>query len=171
MSGFAIVVAADAAWGIGKEGDLAWNLPGDMAWFRKVTTGADPRGARNNVVMGRKTWDTIPDRFRPLARRHNVIVSRNRALDVGAESTLVHSLKEALEVPCSGERFVIGGGMLYAEALKHPDCEVLYITHVEGDFDCDTRMPEPGPGFVVEHEEEPVSESGITYRITTWRRR
>lgn len=171
MKGFAIVVAADAAWGIGKEGDLAWNLPGDMAWFRQVTTGDDPVDARNSVIMGRKTWDTIPERFRPLARRHNVVVSRNRALDVGPEATLAHSLEEALAIPCVGERFVIGGGMLYAEALQHPDCEVLYITQVEGDFGCDTQMPAPGDEFVVEHVEEPVTESGITYQITTWKRR
>jgi dihydrofolate reductase len=171
LKGFAIVVAADAAWGIGKAGDLAWNLPGDMAWFRQVTTGEDPGNARNSVIMGRKTWDTIPERFRPLARRHNVVVSRNRELEVGPEATLVHSLEDALEVPCTGVRFVIGGGMLYADALEHPECEVLYITQVEADFDCDTHMPDPGDRFVLAESQEPVTESGITYRITTWTRR
>ena len=169
--GFAIVVAADAAWGIGKGGDLAWNLPGDMAWFRDVTTGEAAQSARNTVIMGRKTWDTIPARFRPLPRRNNVIVSRNRALDVGPNATLVHSLEEALEVPCEGERFVIGGATLYDAALQHPDCEVLHITQVEGDFQCDTRMNAPGPEFAIESAQEPVTESGITYQITTWKRR
>lgn len=170
MKGFALVVAADSCWGIGKDGDLAWSLPGDMAWFRRVTTGEAPEQAQNNVIMGRKTWETIPDRFRPLARRHNVVVSRNRALELDGNATLVHSLEEALSVPCAGDRFVIGGGTLYTAALEHPDCEVLYITHVEGDFHCDTRMPEPGPAFAVTHREDPRTESDITYRITTWRR-
>ncbi len=171
MKSFAIVVATDDAWGIGKDGDLAWNLPGDMAWFREVTTGSDPENARNTVIMGRKTWETIPDRFRPLAGRDNIVVSRNRELDVGQEARLVHSFEEALAVPVAGKCFVIGGGTLYAEALEHPDCRVLYITQVEGDFECDTQMPVPSAEFVLKQVQQPVTESGITYQITTWKRR
>lgn len=171
MKDFAIVVAADDAWGIGKDGDLAWNLPGDMAWFRQVTLGSDPENVPNTVIMGRKTWDTIPDNFRPLARRNNIVVSRNRALEIGEGATLVHSFEEALAVPAVGKRFVIGGGSLYAEALEHPDCRVLYITQVEGDFDCDTQMPVPRADFVIKQIQQPVTESGITYQITTWKRR
>jgi dihydrofolate reductase len=170
VSGFAIVVAADDAWGIGLDGDLPWHLPGDMAWFREVTTGDDPASARNTVIMGRKTWDTIPARFRPLPQRHNVVVSRNRALELEGDAVLAHSLDEALAIATDGERFVIGGGMLYAEALRHPRCERLYVTHVEGEFGCDTTMPAPGPEFVRSQAEEARSESGVTYRITTYGR-
>jgi dihydrofolate reductase len=170
VSGFSIVVAADDAWGIGREGDLPWHLPGDMAWFREVTTGEDPAAARNTVIMGRKTWDTIPARFRPLPNRRNVVVSRNRSLVLEGDAEVAHSLDEALDIATDGEQFVIGGGMLYAEALSHPRCERLFITHVEGNFGCDTTIPAPSPEFVCSHAADAVTQSGVTYRITTYER-
>ncbi|MEC9071661.1 MAG: dihydrofolate reductase, partial [Myxococcota bacterium] len=90
MRSFAIVVAADEGWGIGKDGDLAWHLPGDMRWFREITTGKRTDDVLNTVIMGRKTWDSIPPRFRPLPDRHNVVVSRNRNLVLPDGTSLVH---------------------------------------------------------------------------------
>ena len=170
MRPFSIIVAADEAWGIGRDADLPWHLKGDMAWFKSVTTGEDPQGARNTVIMGRKTWDTIPARYQPLPDRDNVVVSRNRALDLGGKATLAHSLEEALDRPCAGERFVIGGGMLYAAALEHPQCDRLYITRVDGDHGCDTQMPQPSDAFELVEAQPPVTEPGGSYVITTWRR-
>ena len=96
MRSFAAVVAADEEWGIGRDGDLAWRLPGDMRWFRELTIGKPPEGVQNTVIMGRKTWDSIPPRYRPLPGRHNVVVSRNPELSLPEGVTLVHSLDEGL---------------------------------------------------------------------------
>ena len=69
---FALVVAMDQQRGIGRDGDLAWRLPEDLKWFRAVTVGAGGQ----SVIMGRKTWDSIPDRFRPLPERENWVLTR-----------------------------------------------------------------------------------------------
>lgn len=134
--GFSLVVAMDRERGIGRDGDLAWRLPPDMKWFRKVTVG----DGGQSVIMGRRTWDSIPDAFRPLPGRQNIVLSRSElaGLPEGAEPavSLEHALQQA-----HGPRFVIGGGMIYAEALEHPLCRRIYLTEVLGSFACDTFLP------------------------------
>lgn len=75
--GFSIVVAACRNNGIGKDGKLPWSLPGDMAQFKRVTSQTVDQTKQNAVIMGRLTWNSIPDKFRPLPKRLNVILSRN----------------------------------------------------------------------------------------------
>lgn len=102
MRAFTIVVAATAGTlGIGKEGKLPWSLPEDMAHFKRVTTTTKGGGnAVNAVIMGRKTWQSIPERFRPLRDRLNVVLSRNPAareqLNIPASVRVCGSLQEAL---------------------------------------------------------------------------
>lgn len=76
MRRFSVIVAAAPNRGIGRGGELPWRLPGDMAFFKKTTTAASSDALRNAVIMGRKTWDSIPAKFRPLGARLNVIVTR-----------------------------------------------------------------------------------------------
>lgn len=76
MSPLTIIVAATRANGIGKNGGLPWRLPKEMAYFAQVTSSA-PEGSTNAVLMGRNTWESIPDRFRPLRRRVNAVISHN----------------------------------------------------------------------------------------------
>jgi dihydrofolate reductase len=71
---FSIVVAAAANSGIGRAGQLPWRLPGDLAFFKRVTSQVTGAG-RNAVIMGRKTWDSIPSKFRPLPGRLNIVIS------------------------------------------------------------------------------------------------
>ncbi len=105
LRAFTIVVAATAnTLGIGKEGKLPWNLPEDMAHFKKITTtttsASSSSNAVNAVIMGRKTWQSIPERFRPLRDRLNVVLSRNPAareqLNIPASVRVCGSLQEAL---------------------------------------------------------------------------
>ena len=170
MRSFAAVVAADEEWGIGKDGDLAWHLPGDMRWFRDLTTGNPADGGQNTVIMGRKTWDSIPPRFRPLPGRHNVVVSRNTALSLPEGVTLVHSLDEGLRRASDGDVFVIGGGQLYAEALGRSDCDVVYLTAVQGRFQCDTFLPDPTTWYAPVHRSSMMSDEGVSYQVVTYRR-
>ena len=143
MRTFAVVVAADDDLGIGRDGDLAWHLPGDMRWFRVLTTGERTDGVQNTVIMGRKTWDSIPRRFQPLPGRHNVVVSRNRNLELPDGVDLVHSLEAALSLEVDGDVFVVGGGELYREAMVRSECQTVYLTRVRGSFGCDTFIPDP----------------------------
>ncbi len=124
-------VARDGA--IGRAGTMPWHLPQDLAHFKRTTLGCP-------VVMGRKTWESLPPRFRPLPGRRNVVVTRNAAWQAdGAEAA--SSLDAALERLREAERvFVIGGGELYAQAL--PRADGLVLTEVDTDVpDADTHFP------------------------------
>ncbi len=155
------LVAAVARGGvIGRDGDLPWRLPEDMAHFREVTLG-------HPVVMGRKTWESLPDRFRPLPGRLNVVVTRNPEWHAdGADR--VGSLEEALTVLDGAERVsVIGGGEIFAAAL--PLADELLLTEIELDVDGDTFFP-PWSGFVETAREEHVSGDGTPFAFVTYRR-
>jgi dihydrofolate reductase len=116
---------------IGADGAMPWHLPEDLAHFRSVTRG----GA---VIMGRRTWDSLPERFRPLPGRKNVVITRQRGW--AAEGTSVaHSLEDALALT-EGDLWVIGGAEIYALALAYAD--VLEVTEIDTDIAGDTYAPE-----------------------------
>ena len=125
---------------IGHANDLLWKLPEDMAFFKRTTMG-------HPVIMGRKTWDSIPARFRPLMGRTNIVVTRQP--DWHADGALVaHGVEQALELalesiaasPHGRRAFVIGGAELYAQALPHAD--ELVLTEIDRDYAGDARFPE-----------------------------
>jgi dihydrofolate reductase/thymidylate synthase len=142
---FSIVVAADEAGGIGKNGQLPWRLTGDMAYFKKLTGEPPAPGLQNAVIMGRKTWDSIPARFRPLPDRLNVVISRNAALALPPDVIRAESLDRALALvdstPGAGSTFVIGGGEIFRHAINHPDLGSVHLTCVHATLDCDTFFP------------------------------
>ncbi|HEX6243645.1 MAG TPA: dihydrofolate reductase [Polyangiales bacterium] len=172
--GFSVIVAADEALGIGREGKLPWHLPGDMAFYKRTTSEA-PAGKQNAVIMGRKTYASIPPQFRPLKNRLNVVLTRQRdqAFDPGVEQ--VDSLDAALRVARArhdvAKLFVIGGGELYREALVHPDCSELLLTRVHARFDCDTHLAQFEHAFERTHADGPHQDDGISYTFETYRRR
>ena len=111
---------------IGKGGALPWRLPEDLALFRRVTSG-------HPVIMGRKTWESLPARFRPLPGRRNIVLSRDPGFAAdGAEA--VRSLAEATEAASHCEQaWIIGGAAVYAEAVALAD--VLVVTDVDVDVE------------------------------------
>ena len=170
---FDIVVAADEGHGIGKDGDLPWKLPGDTKFLKRITSEA-PEGRRNAVLMGRKTWESIPDKYRPLKKRLNAVVTRQRDYTVPAGVVCEHSVEDALKTIGAHDdvarTFVLGGGEIYKIAIALSACERVYLTRVEGRFPCDARFPELGEAFSLEHESERHEENGIGYRFQTWLR-
>ncbi len=131
------IVAAVARNGcIGKDGGVPWHLPEDMRRYRAVTMG-------KVVVMGRKTWESIPEKFRPLVGRTNVVVTRqaNYPLPDGVERR--PSLAAALAAHAGEEVVINGGGDLYAQAMAGAD--VLDLTLVDRDVDGDTFFPPIDP--------------------------
>lgn len=183
---FIVIVAATAgSLGIGKNGTLPWKLAADMAYFKRVTTTTTP-GKVNAVIMGRKTWQSIPERFRPLNGRKNVVLSRNPAareeLLLPDGVLLAHSLSEALlilEGPPHGNGvdkiFVIGGGSVYAEAMVSELCEKVFVTSVkseDGRFDdCDVHFPVLAPEtFNLVHKSEMQEEAGIKFSFEEYHR-
>jgi dihydrofolate reductase len=120
-----LIVACTSEGGIGNGGELPWRIPGDMAYFKRITTDQEPAGAGgrlNAVVMGRKTWESIPAKFRPLPNRVNVVLSRNpAALDLPAGVLRAASIEDALAAVDNradiDQCFVIGGAEVYKQAL------------------------------------------------------
>lgn len=123
--------------GIGRNNDLMWHLPADMKFFRETTTG-------HIVVMGRKNWDSIPEKFRPLPNRENVVLTRNEQF-TAENTTVFHSLESCLN-RFGGEEekivFIIGGGEIYRQAIALDCVDEMYITHVDAVYGADTFFPE-----------------------------
>ncbi|HRQ41184.1 MAG TPA: dihydrofolate reductase [Chloroflexota bacterium] len=127
-----LIVAMDHNRLIGANNGLPWRLPDDMGWFVEQTMGKP-------VIMGRKTYDSIPARFKPLHGRHNIIITRNRHYHAEG-CTVVHSFPAALAAAAEPPEVMIGGGaQIYAEAL--PLAHRLYLTLIDGEFSGDSYFP------------------------------
>ncbi|MEM9490794.1 MAG: dihydrofolate reductase, partial [Myxococcota bacterium] len=173
---FDIVVAADSELGIGRAGTIPWRLPSDMAHFRELTRTVPPGapdGAVNAVIMGRVTWESIPERFRPLRGRINVILSRRATVDRPDGVLHAPDLDRAVELLATrtvARVFVIGGAEVYAEVLARPECRTVYLTRVTGRFGCD-RFLAALPGDFRRHEVLGRGrDDGVAYAIEVWRR-
>ena len=123
---------------IGAGGRLPWHLPEDLRLFRELTTGS-------TVVMGRRTWESLPERFRPLPGRRNVVLTTDRSWTADG-ATRAGGVGEVLAEGGGGDLWVIGGGRVYAAFLPHADRAV--VTDVDTDVDGDTWAPELGREWV-----------------------
>lgn len=131
MSRITLVAAVARDGAIGRDNALLWRIPEDMARFKAVTAGKP-------VVMGRKTWDSLPAKFRPLPGRRNLVVSRSATALPGAE--VFDSLEAALAACTEPEVCVIGGAEIYALAL--PQADKLALTEVDAVFpEADRHFP------------------------------
>jgi dihydrofolate reductase len=116
---------------IGHGNELLWRLPEDARWFRAQTLGCP-------VVMGRKTWDSLPERFRPLPGRLNLVITRQPGWQAPG-AVVASSLDAALAAAQAAKVFVIGGAEVYAAAL--PRADELVLTEIDADFDGDAKFP------------------------------
>ncbi len=173
MKSFSIVVAIDEKNGIGKEGSLAWKLSADLKHFKELTSKAS-EGKQNAVIMGRKTWDFLPAKFKPLPGRLNVVLSHNPSVQLSAGVLLFSNLDNALKGVSSNSTvdkvFVIGGAQIYTQALGHPSCQKLFVTHIKGDFHCDTFLHLLPTVFKKIEESSWVSEGSIQYRFCQYQK-
>ncbi len=120
---------------IGKDNDLVWNLPDDMAFFKNKTIG-------HHVIMGRKNYYSIPEKWRPLPGRPNIVITRQPNLFLPGV-TVVNSIPEAIEIAKStedNEAFIIGGGEIFRQSMDIVD--KIYFTDVKAEFEGDTYFPE-----------------------------
>ncbi|USN58772.1 MAG: dihydrofolate reductase [Candidatus Peribacteria bacterium] len=177
---FSMILAVDDHNGLGRNNDLAWKLKAEMKYFKETTTNTKDLGKLNAVVMGRRTWESIPAKFRPLPNRINCILSRS----LNSESTdsqiddfvlyfqsLDHCLKELQKKDNIEEIFIIGGGQLYNSVLRDPRLKTIYITRVHGDHHCDVFFDGVPDDFTLETESEAQEENGVTFRFQVWKRK
>lgn len=138
-----LIVAATGKMGIGRGGTLPWTgLKREMAYFARVTKRASP-GNTNALIMGRKTWESIPPKFRPLKDRTNIVITRTSGLTAqgGNVTSSVEEAIEAVEKTEVTRAFVIGGAQIYKAALERKETKRILLTRVLSDFECDTFFP------------------------------
>lgn len=175
---FYVIAACCRNNGIGKDNTLPWRLKNELAYFNRMTTEPPEPGHKNIVIMGRKTWSSIPPKYRPLSGRSNVVLSRTVATIEDRDSVdhIFSSLFDALEGLSEkrnkGQVWIVGGQSVYEEALKMKECKRIYLTRIDHDFDCDTFFPNIDEELYKQksipdahHEED-----GIKYEYTLWER-
>ena len=180
---FSVIAAKlDKPNGIGVNGGLPWTLPSDLHMFQKLTAEKrfiDNAPRKNAVVMGRKTWESLPMKKRPLPNRINVVISSSLTSAKVPESVHVFAtLNKALDclqrdLYCA-DIFVIGGARLYQEAIHHPCCETLYLTNITciriDPPVCDTFFPEIPKEYTLTGTPKQWEDSEYQLELQVWKR-
>ena len=146
---------------IGKDNGLPWHLPEDLAHFKRTTLGCP-------VIMGRKTWDSLPPKFRPLPGRANIVLSRDGEWSAeGAQHAT--SVKGAMALCDPGsDAWVIGGAQIYAQAL--PLATSVVVTEIARPYEGDAFAPELGPEWVQARREPHTALNGLLFAFVTYTR-
>ena len=146
---------------IGRNNTLPWHLPEDMAHFKRTTLGCP-------VIMGRKTWDSLPPRFRPLPGRLNLVLTRQA--DWQAPGALrAHSLSQACSLcPLQSDAWVIGGAELFAQAL--PLASTAVVTEIDAVYEGDVFAPALGPQWRETARARQVSATGLPFSFVTYQK-
>lgn len=178
MLPFSIIVVMDKNRGIGSKGQLPWHLPADLKHFKEITSTTQSKTKKNAVIMGRKTWDSLPSKFKPLPERINLVLSRDPDLYLPQGVFKVNDLYKALQLleeKRNGEEiesaFVIGGEQIFKLALMHPACEKIYATHIASSFPCDVFFPAFSETFQKIQMEDPQKENNIEFYFTQYTRK
>ena len=148
---------------IGKDHTMPWHLPEDLAHFKSTTLGCP-------VIMGRKTWDSLPEKFRPLPGRLNVVMTRQTQWSAGVSSeslVVVHTLEDAIQACAPAPlAWVMGGAELYAQAL--PLATSAVVTEIEADFEGDAFAPPLGSEWEEVSRQRHTSRTGLNFSFVTY---
>ncbi len=136
-----IIVATDKNNGIGKNGKMPWHFKKELKYFANITRKTKDLSKQNMVIMGRTTWESLPEKFKPLPDRKNVILSRNSKISAKVE--IANSFKNAINIADENieKIFIIGGATVYEQAINLPNLDGIYITKIQKIYDCDTFFP------------------------------
>jgi dihydrofolate reductase len=159
---FHLIYARAANGVIGRNGTLPWHLPEDLAHFKRTTLGCP-------VIMGRRTWDSLPEKFRPLPGRTNIVITRDPSWQIDGVLRA-----DSLEQACSfcvgdSDAWVIGGAQIYAQAL--PLATSVVVTEIHRDFEGDAYAPELGAEWQEATREAHVAASGLPFAFVSYTRR
>ena len=162
MTRLNLIYARAANGVIGRGNALPWHLPEDLAHFKRTTLGSP-------VIMGRKTWDSLPARFRPLPGRQNIVLTRDPdwqaagALRAGSVADAVAACGDAPEV------WVIGGAEVYQQALAH--AARVVVTEIAQSFEGDAFAPTLGPEWIETARESHTAANGLPFAFVTFEKR
>ena len=145
---------------IGSAGTMPWHVPEDLAYFSEQTRGSA-------VIMGRRTWESFPAKFRPLPGRRNIVITRDGSFSAAGGETCA-SLEEAVALAGS-DGWIIGGGQVYRQAMNL--VSELFVTEIDLEVEGDTRAPEIRSEWTRSSVGEWLtSRTGVTYRFVTYAR-
>lgn len=137
-----IISAVDQEHGIGKNGDLAWHFSSDMKHFKEITTNTSDPQKQHMVIMGKTTWISIPEKYRPLPGRKNVVLDFDPSFTAdGAETATSFDEAFALADDSIESIFIIGGASVYKQMIDDERVDGVYLTRIEDVFDCDVFFP------------------------------
>ena len=146
---------------IGLNNAMPWHLPEDLAHFKRVTLGCP-------VIMGRKTWDSLPERFRPLPDRDNIVITRDRHWQ-SPGARVAHSLDEAVALCAEApQTWVMGGAQIYALAL--PLAQRVVVTEIDQDYTGDAYAPTLGLAWRETSRQAHTSNSGLRFAFVDFKR-
>lgn len=174
-----LILATDSKNGIWKDWKLAWNIPEDLKYFAKITSDTDDLAKLNAVIMWRKTWDSIPSKFRPLKNRINCILTKTiKTNDTDSKiddfvlyfNSLQKCLTELKTKDNLAEVFIIWWASLYNELVKSDDLEKIYLTKVDWDFGCDTFFDWVPENFELESASEEKKDWDYSYRFEVYKK-
>ena len=177
-----LIVATCQDNGIGKDNNLPWRLKSELAYFARLTKTTRDFSKQNAVLMGRRTWQSIPARVRPLRNRLNIVLTSQPQAEISDSPDVLvcKSFPEALQLVDSlsdklESCWVIGGSSVYEEAMRNIRLERLYITRILKDFDCDTFLPDINTDKwkVTEDKDVPTEvqeEAGVQFKYEIYHR-
>lgn len=175
-----MIAACDKNLGIGKDGDIPWSLPKEYAYFRKITITTPSNDEINVCVMGKKTWDGIPVKYRPLDGRINVVLSSTHTNEPSnvpntlflSSIELVESHVEAMALSINKKVntvYICGGTAIYKHHL--PIASKIYLTRIETSLECDAFFPEFDESLYEVTQSEPQIEKGLSYVFHVYTRK
>ena len=166
-----LIVAYCRNRGIGFQNKLPWKLSQDMNRFKNLTIG----DGNNAVIMGRNTWESLPQKFKPLPKRSNIVLSTkydNLLNNIDPNQPKFFSSFQSAEHYCSIAQtdniWIIGGEMLYDQALNHRHLKRIYVTYIDNEFECDTFFPDIPDDFTLESDSVWFSENDINFKYETY---
>ena len=179
---FKLIVATCQDNGIGKDNNLPWRLKSELAYFARLTKTTQDFSKQNAVLMGRKTWQSIPARVRPLRNRLNIVLTSQPKSEISDSPDVLvcKSFPEAVQLVDSlidklESCWVIGGSSVYEEAMRNIRLEKLYVTRILKDFDCDTFLPDINTDKwkITEDKDVPTEiqeEAGVQFKYEIYQR-
>ncbi|KAF7640258.1 DHFR domain-containing protein [Meloidogyne graminicola] len=173
-----IIAAVDRSFGIGKNNSLPWRLPKEQIHFMKLTTNTKDPNKINAVLMGRKCWESIPPKYRPLKNRLNIVLSKTIEPKVSEDliiSDEIDNLFEMLKSEPYKDKIEtiwnVGGSEVYSLGFCYPQLDKLILTKIDKDFECDVKFPEIDWNYFTEEQNtEIIEEKGICWQTTFYRK-
>ena len=171
-----LIVATENNNGIGLDNTIPWYIPEDLKYFKKITTETKSPDLQNAVILGRKTWDSLPDKFKPLPNRLNIVLTQNKEFKIENKNCLVLNSFDSLLANLDTiqrehkiESFIIIGGLqIYQWALSNKLCDTCFITKVNESFKCDVHFPKLPNEFKLTNSSEVHTHNKLAYQFLTF---